>query len=357
MSKRFALGMVIYALVFLLIAAAGLWLLWGYMEAYEQSRPVNTIKAYVDSLTLEDLSDGSGSLLDTLDSNLQSREEAIRLIQESAAGSFSYAKKSAESTEDRQVYVLRSGRQVIGQFTISAGEPDKYGFRVWKVTEKSFDFSHLMGDPISVTVPADFTVYVNGTPLDSDYITQQDIPYSTLEEFYGDYALPTLVTYSADSFLVGCDVTVKDRNGESVEISEETDYNSLLPQCSKEDVAAIDKLMEEFLSRYVAFTSSSTGTASGNYNRLIRSLVPEGALAKRLYTAIDGLNYAQSIRDTIQNRTINQYADLGDGRYFCDMTYTVETVGKNGPVEMTYNMKVVMLQTSVGLRVESMTRY
>lgn len=357
MSKRFVTGMVIYALVFLMIVSGGLWLLWDFMEAYEQSRPVNTIKAYVNSLTPEDLSAGAGSLLDALDHNLQTREEAAQLIQESATGSFSYAKKSAESTETRQVYVLRSGRQVIGQFAITAGEPDKYGFRIWEVAEESFDFSHLMGESISVTVPSDFTVSVNGYLLDSSYITEQDISYNTLEEFYGDYPLPTMVTYTADSFLGNVAMTVADRKGNAIEITEDTNYDLLLPECSEEELEAIDELMEQFLTRYVAFTGSSSGTAGGNYNRLIRHLVPDGELAQRLYTAIGGLYYAQSLRDTITSTTVNQYAKLGNGRYFCDVSYVVETVGKKGPVEMPYNMKVIMLETDVGLRVEAMTRY
>lgn len=357
MSKRFVTGMLIYALVFLLIVFGGLWLLWDYMDAYEQSRPVNTIKAYVNQLTVEDLCEGSGALLDTLDGHIQSREEACQRIKDSITGEFSYAKKSSESSETKQVYVLRSGRQVIGQFAISAGEPDKYGFRVWEITEESFDFSHLLGESISVTVPSDFTVSVNGSVLDSGYVTQQDIPYATLEEFYGDYPLPTLVTYTADSFLGSYTMEVTDRDGNPVEITEETNYDPMLPACTDEEIEQIDELMKQFLERYVAFTGSSSGTAGGNYNRLIRHLVPDGALAQRLYTAIGGLYYAQSLRDTIEETTVNQYANLGNGRYFCDISYVVETVGKKGAVEMSYNMKIIMLVTDVGLRVEGMTRY
>lgn len=357
MSKRFVTGMLVYALVFLLIVSAGLWVMWDFIEAYEQSRPVNAIKAYVESLTPEDLSAGSASLLDSLDENLQSREEASRRIQESAVQTFSYAKKSAESTEDRQVYVLRSGRQVIGQFTITSGEPDKFGFRIWEVTEESFDFSHLLGESVSVTVPADFTVLVNGVALDEGYITQRDIPYSNLEEFYGNYPLPGLVTYHAESYLGEATLEVLDRDGNPVAITGETDYNLLLPGCTDKEKEAMDTLVAQFLEYYVAFTGSSSGTAGGNYNRLIRHLVPDGELAKRLYTAISGLYFAQSLRDTIQEMKVNQYASLGGGRYYCDITYVVETVGRRGPVQQSYNMKIIMLETDVGLRVEGMSRY
>lgn len=357
MNKRFVTGMLVYALVFLVIASVGLWVMWDYIEAYEYSRPVNAIKAYVDSLTPEDLSMGSADLLDTLDTHLQSREESSRLIQESAEQTFSYAKKSAESTENRQVYVLRSGRQVIGEFAITSAEPDKFGFRVWEVTEESFDFSHLLGESVSVTVPSDFTVLVNGAALDESYITAQGIPYACLEEFYGNYPLPSLVTYSADAYLGQATLEVLDREGDPIEITADTDYNLLMQECTEEEVAAIDTLAAQFLEYYVAFTGSSSGTAGGNYNRLCRYLVPEGELSKRLYTAISGLYFAQSLRDTIQETRVNQYASLGNGRYYCDITYVVETVGRKGPVQQSYNMKVIMLETDMGLRVEGMSRY
>lgn len=357
MRKRFALGMVIYALVFLALTAVGLKVLWNYIDAYEQSRPMNTVKAYVNSVTTQDMWDGSEGLLDTLDENVRSREDSRELIAQSASGALSYAKKSSESTDERQVYVLRSGRQVIGQFAITAGEPDKYGFRIWSVSDSSFDFGYLMGAPVSVTVPSDFPVSVNGNVLDSSYITESGLIYSALEEFYDDYQLPTLVTYTVDSFLGEITLEVADREGNPVAISEETDYNAFLPGCSQDALEALDPFVEGFLGRYVTFTSSANSSASGNYARLLKYLVRGSDLANRLYSAIDGLQFAQSNGDILQNIQVNRYADLGDGRYLCDVTYQVQTWGKKGAVETLNNLKLIIVETTDGLKVESMTRY
>ena len=49
----FALGMVIYAVIFLAITAAGLYVFWDFIETYERSRIKNTIDQYVAELTLE----------------------------------------------------------------------------------------------------------------------------------------------------------------------------------------------------------------------------------------------------------------------------------------------------------------
>lgn len=357
MRKGFVIGMVIYALVFLALVGFGLNYFWDYIDAYEQSRPINTVKEYVAQLTAEDMCEGSEALLAQLDTHIRSREESCQMITDSVSAAISYAKKSSESTDTKQVYVLRSGKQIIGGFTISAGDPDRYGFQRWSVTETHFDFSHLMGEAVSVTVPSEFTVSINGNVLDETYITESGILYDAVEEFYDDYELPTLVTYAADSFLGTLTLDVTDTEGNPVEITGETDLNQFLPGCSEQQITELDTFVNGFLGRYVTFTGSANDAASANYVRLKAYLVEDGELAKRLYTAIDGLNYAQSRGDTIQEITVHRYVDIGDGRYMCDVTYIVETIGTKGAVDTTNNLKLIILNTSDGLKVEAMTRY
>lgn len=357
MRKRFVIGMVVYAVVFLVIAGIGLAIFWNFIDAYEQSRPMNAVKAYVASVTEQDYYDGSEALLNQLDSNIQSRAEACGVIKASVTEPLSYAKKSGESTEDCQVYVLRSGKQVIGQFAITAGEPDKYGFRQWSVTESSFDFSHLLSERISVTVPSEYVVSVNGNTLDESYITEKDIPYTELEEFYDDYTLPTLVTYTVENFLGTLTLDTADAQGKPVTITPDTDWNDLLPVCDQSIGSEIEFLTKNFLYNYVVFTSSATGSVSYNYVQVIKYLVPNGELAKRLATAIDGLQYAQSWGDTIKEININRIIDLGEERYLCDATYIVETYAKAGLLRTENNVKLILANTEYGLRIEAMTRY
>ena len=357
MRKRFVLGMVIYAVVFLAIVGAGLTVLWNYMDAYEQSRPMNTVKAYVASVTADDFCEGSEDLLNQLDSHIQSREEACYIIRSSVTEPLTYAKKSGESSEDRQVYVLRSGKQVIGQFAITAGEEDKFGFRNWSVTEKSFDFSHLLGEAVSITVPEEYTVQINGAVLDESYITRSGIEYSALEEFYDDYTLPQMVTYTADNFLGVLSLEALDTAGNPVEITEETDMNSLLPICDQSVGDRLTQFSRDFLYHYVVFTSSSTGSVSYNYVQVTKYLIPNGDLAKRLATAIDGLQYAQSWADTLKEVKVNRIVDLGNYHYMCDLTYIVETYARAGLVQQTNNVKLILRESEYGLRIEAMTRY
>ena len=357
MRKRFVIGMVIYAVVFLMIAGAGLAIFWNFIDAYEQSRPMNAVKAYVASVTDQDLIDGSAELLNQLDTRIQTREEACDVIRSSITEDYTYAKKSRESTEDHQVYVLSSGKQLIGQFAITAGKADRYGFREWTVSEASFDFSHLLSESVSMTVPEEYSVQVNGNVLDESYITASGIEYTALEEFYDDYDLPTMVTYTAGNFLGNVQMEALDASGNVVAITEDTDMNSLLPSCEQKVADELTTFTKSFLNAYVVFTSSSTGSISYNYVQVMRHLVPEGELAKRLLTAIDGLRYAQSWSDTIQDIQINQLLDLGDGRYLCDVTYIIESYVKIGRIQTENLLKLIIVETESGPRVEAMTRY
>lgn len=357
MRKRFVIGMVIYAVVFLAIAGAGLTIFWNFIEAYEQSRPMNAVKAYVASVTEQDFCDGSEELLNQLDKHVQNKDEACKVICDSVTEPLTYAKKSGESTEDRQVYVLRSGRQVIGQFAIEAGEADKFGFRKWSVTETSFDFSHLLGESVSITVPEEYRVRINGAVLDENYITASGIEYTALEEFYDDYDLPEMVTYTASGFLGNMEMETLDPEGNLVTITEDMDMNSLLPVCDQTIGDQIDSLTRNFLYHYVVFTSGVSGSVSYNYVQVIKYLVPNGDLAKRLATAIDGLQYAQSWGDTLKDITINRMLDIGENRYMCDVTYNVETYAKVGLINTENKLKLIFTETEYGLRIEAMTRY
>ena len=55
MRKGFVIGMILYAVIFLALLSVGLVFFWNFMDAFEQSRPVNTVKAYVAELTKEEI--------------------------------------------------------------------------------------------------------------------------------------------------------------------------------------------------------------------------------------------------------------------------------------------------------------
>lgn len=354
-KSRFVMGMVIYAAVFLAVTAAGLGVLWKYMEAYELSRPRTAVADFVEQLTAEQIRLGCEDFLSQIDSNIQTPDQAFQAIQDSLTEEITYVKNGKDSTSDRQVYILRQGSQVIGTLAIRQESESAFGFTPWQVTEYSFDFAHLAGEGITVTIPEEYSLSVNGNILDESYIKKKDIPFPALEDFAGDFEMVTLVTYRLENYLGELPLEILDPAG--AKVTQEEDTNVWIPGCSEEEIRQLTPLLETFLKRYVAFAGSSNRNEGNNYYQLIKCLVPNGALAQRLYTALDGLQYAQSNGDTIREITVNHYYKVSQERYICDVTYMVETIGRNGAVMVENHLKVVFLQTEDGLKVEAMTRY
>ena len=82
--------------------------------------------------------------------------------------------ETKESDENTHVYALRCGKQVIGTMTMTRTGQQLGNFTAWEVADEEFDLSYLLSDPISITVPAEFSVYSLGNQLGSSYITRID---------------------------------------------------------------------------------------------------------------------------------------------------------------------------------------
>ena len=357
--KRFFLGLLIYSVVFLGLAFLGLNVFWDFIEAYELSRPKNTVEPYVQQLTPEQMAAADTELIDQIDHYIQSEEACKQFIASTLTEEITYAQNVAESNDTKMVYMVLHGGKAVGKVTLGAEAADEYGFTPWKVVNASFDFDYLMGSGASITVPHDFTVYASGVALDSSYITQDNIPYADLKSYYKDYKPPYMVTYTVDPILGDIQLTAKDRNGNDVTVDENTDLNVYMDNCTASELKAANDLLKPFLHSYVAFTSNSGGNTntSNNYYYLLNYLVSGGDMAARMYNALDGLYWARDTVSTITDIQFNHTVNLGNGHYLCDVTYTVQAeVYRDDPITVN-NAKVMLVQTAKGLRVESLIVY
>lgn len=361
-TLRFIIGMMIYAVIFLVAVGFGMAMFWNYMEAYEASRPSVAIDAYMEQLTPEHIVDSSSDLIDLVDHSIQSEEECRLVLLEAVSGDLTYARKASECTDTKQVYMIRIGRQVIGSFIIEAAEPDKYNFTPWKFVSESFDLSFLLTfENFKVTVPEGYPVTVNGITLDDSYVTDEvSEKFEVLKDYYKDYDLPMFVlkTYETGPFLGEVTLEVVDLEGNPFEYDPETfDPNVLINNCSANEESKLDTFMKEFLKRYVVFTGCANDAREANYARVIELVVKGSNLAKRMYDAIDGLQFAQSKGDEIASIVINHRVKLEEGCYLVDVTYLVNTTGREGVVQTTNNARIIVVEENGKFLVESLIIY
>lgn len=353
----FVIGMILYATVFLGLTGWGLSHFWDFIEAYELSRPGNTIDAYMAQLTPEYIAGRCGELIAQIDHNIQSEEVCRTVIADAVSEKITYAKKTSDCTDTKNVYVLRCGGRVIGQVELEPRSEEAYGFTPWAVTSDSFDLSFLLTQTVSATAPHDYPVYVNGALLDDRYIVETGMQYTALEEFIGEYELPYMVSYTAGPCLGSISLQITDPAGNPVTIGEGTDMNAFLDNCTESELSELDSFSREFVRLYVNFLTSRASNRYENYDSLTPYLVPGSDLAKRVKNALAGLEYGASRSDTIVSLTVNRNISLGNDRYLCDVTYVVDTAGYLQMIRTTNNAKIIVVKTEEGLKAETLINY
>lgn len=354
----FAIFMILYAVAVLGAAAWGLNKFWDYMDAYEVSRVKNTIEAYMEDLTPEYVCDRSGELIGSIDHHLQSEDACRQVILDFLSGGISYARKTSECTDTRNVYVLRSSGKVIGKVELVPQGEARYGFTPWAVREDSFDLSFLIGGTDTITVDHTMKVYAGEALLDERYVTATDLKYKAVEDFYGELKLPYKLTYTAGPILGDTVLHAVDAEGKLVIIEEEADLDPYLNNCSEADHKELDAFSRKFIDRYVGYLTSRKDNRWYNYEQLTPYLVEGSDLERRISNAFAGLEFGQSQSDTIVAFTCNYIIDLGDGKYYCDVTYEVDSLGTDDQLHRTVNHARLFLTRSSGtLKVEKLLSY
>jgi len=356
-TKVFPIVLAVYAALFLLIAGLGLGSFWNYLAAYEASRPENALIAYMESLTAQKILDADADLLDQVDPHIQTRQQAAQAALQSLNGEFRYIKDAKASVQGHYVYTLLCGKQVIGGFDLVQKKSVGYGFFSWEVFEKSMDLSYLLEDAVTITVPQEFSVVMNGNTLPEESITRKDIPYPLLKECYESYDLPYLVQYTAGPFIGKPDIEIRDGSCEAIAQEDLADPNSFLKHCDNTQTQRLTTAADAFLRKYIDFTCNTGKDPAGNLAALSPYILSGSSLQKRMHQALDGLNWVPDRGATLVSLKINRCLDIGNGRLLCDMTYVVNTLRHNGQPQSTTNCKVIFAESGGALKAETMLNY
>lgn len=358
-AHTFTLGMVLYALIFAAVGAVGLRFFWSFIDEYEKSRPNNAMDQYIQSLDDEHFKNLSAGFVATLDHKVQSEEESYACILSAVnGGELSYAKKSAESTEESLVYIITLDGSKLGRVVLTKEDDPTFGFSPWTVSGEEMDFSWLLSEK-NVTVPESWTVSCNGNVLDSSYLTGEETPYAMLEEFYDeDFSLPAMVSYHVDNFVGDISFSLSNEAGETVELADgEIDELLFTDNCTDKEKSEIKTIVDDFITNYVLFMSSANGFVWSNYSAVMQYVVPDSDLALRLAEAVEGQTYASSRGDDIVSIDLNNCMDLDGVNYYADVTYIVDTTGQKGVVQTTTNLKLIISETDSGLKVAAIASY
>lgn len=351
-------GLAIASGAFLILVGIGLVIFWNFIDAFEFSRPQRTIADYMESMTVEQLVKLDKETMKRWDGDLQDEADMITYA-ENQLQKITYAKNTKLSTDSKQVYMILSAGKRLGSVSMTVTGGDVFGFERWTVTETDIDVSFLLGETVSVTVPSQYKVYANGVLLDDKYMSNFDIPYEGLKEYYRKYDLPTLSTYTTGPILGTPQITVTDPAGNVLSPEQLTQACYIPDNCSDSKKEELEGYLDDFLYRYLRFTMGAGGQANlyYNYKMLKPYIKQDSVLWLRLEDSLDGLAWVLDRNATITDLKVNAMVDLGDDHYLCDFSYVVDARTYEGPMRNEANVKLIIDDTNEGLKAESMTNY
>ena len=351
-KPSFMRGLLAYAVFFLSIAVIGLVILFRFLDEYEKTRPERAVEQHMASFDIERIKVAEKDFLLSLDTNIQPPDVSFGIIREFLKPGVEEIKDPANSSDDVLRYVLKCGDIVVGFFELRQAEETAFGLRPWYVSNEDFDFSFMINRCDPITVPNDYKVFCNGYLLDDSYITQNNIEFDYLKDYYGfGYDLPHLCTYEIGEFLSDIDIEVLDETGSPAEpYNNNVQAEYLERYCDpakKPDVAAF---IPEFIDKYVAFTGSSKYNYRVNYYALESYLVKGGDLQVRTFNTMDSLIFGSYRNNVITDIEIKKILAFGNGQYMCDLTYFVDCWGVFGFVNTENVIKLIVQDTDAGLK-------
>ncbi len=345
-ARRFALGMIVYALTFIVFLALGLRVFWGYIDVYEKSQPNHAIDSYIQSFDSAHIRALSADFVSSLDHELQSEEDSYELIENLFKGDLRYSKNSVESTEDRLVFAIHSDGRLLG--TMALNKSGSGADTVWTVSDERFDFSDLRRSA-EILAPAEWKVFCGGRELGEDYVTETGIRYPSMEEAYDyGFSLPTLVRYEIGNYIGEPEISALDADGNEAQLQDDPGAYTLADRCTAEVRTRMADFTGRFLPLYIAFMSNTNHNAYDNYARVHPYLLPGSDLESRFYNAIVGQTWSHSKGDVLHDVVVNGVFEISGDKYLIDVDYQVDTTGNAGTVTSGAGMLIVAEDQGTG---------
>lgn len=344
-KKNFFRLMLIYGGIFLAVTAALLLFFAFYLSAFEASRPNTVAQRTVSAMEPEEIRELSESTVATLNHELMSEEDCYAYIGKLLTGAQTV--RSGGGDGGRIRYALRADGLTLGTLLLTPKGSGIFGFEEYSAELSDIDLAPLCGQT-RVSAPPDWTVLCDGKPLGAKYIADRQTHYRLLEEFYGGddaLPLPVLYTYDTGRYLVEPELEFRDADGKTVDDPQEEDF---LAKCPAADITGVSGVSEEFVKAYIEYASNVNNNITGNYYRLERIMVQDSTILKRIRYAIAGLGWASSRGEELRGIDFGRFAELGGGYYYCDLVFTVDTLGTKDVVTTKNGVKIIFLKAEDG---------
>ena len=351
-SGRFGRALLIYILIFALLASAVLVAFRQYLAAYEASRATTVLHRYLDACADGTLSYPWGLALGKIDSEQDGSSDSRIWAQEKIRNAT--IREQLGSSSEEKTYALYDENGVCFEtVTLRQTGKGRMGFPGWQVAEENVSLAPYTTS-VSLVIPEDYTVMLNGEALDPAFIVEKGIPYEALKPFENDIKTPPQKMKVQFGPVLGAgEVTVLDRKGQLVPEDQQNEF-CYLNTANAADRARVQAFAESYLAAYLPYADDLNGGGMSYFWDVYTLIVHGGELEARIRQAQDGFEYGNVQKIEILSVNLDCCTDLGGGRYFADFGYHIRTYGLHDPTEEDYRMRLLIVEENGALLAEQM---
>ena len=230
-QRRWRRFLLCWSLALLLIGAAACFVLYQYLTVYEDTRPEAVMDAFLENNDAESLLLAARDNVRLNLTEFENEEElyASYLQTIDTGRALSYRSSLSESDDNHLASIVRSGAYNICTVVLTPqGRSPGFGRHYWTVSEiRSAPITdNLPSVSVQIETLADQPAYLNGTLISDNYLTDDSIPISNLNDLEARMEHPpTAVLYTVGP-LYG-EVKVTDADGRSISPDETSDTEVL----------------------------------------------------------------------------------------------------------------------------------
>lgn len=333
-------GVIAYVLILLAVIPVSWFVLWQYLEAYEQSTTESAMEQYMSKNFAHELSASisaySREHADAYQSAAQISGELHHMF---TNGKWTYELEQSQHGEQNTIYALCYEEQKIGELQLHLAQKRVSGLQEWTHELPQFDFDQ-MGKTITVLAPHGCKVFLDGVEVPEEAISQPIATYPQIEAYEQLIESPEqLLCYELHPIFVNPAVEVCD--GFSVYRYPRADTYYVLPKCDMNTADSLMQIADEFTQAYMRLN-----TKIGGIWAVQQYVSPRTELYNKLSTQMTEEAFAQKEDGKLIDVEVSNFVYYGNAAT-CTTKYELKKENGN----RVGKMYIIMVNTEDGWRV------
>ena len=339
-SKKFWIGFLIYICILLVLCIVLYAYTWHAMKKYEASQPETLVSEYIDKLNSGDY---SSLTVESAGSRFEPDVDLNADLKNTLSGKkLTYATAGA-GTDTMTYYIEDENGEKYGEVTLRATSSRKFyailSISEWEI-ESTTAYAEAGDKKTKITIPENYTAYVNGVQLTADEQVGDPTPVDGVEYVAEYVTAPMVVTYEVSGLYNDPVITVNDNSGNPVDMSSYTDYTdinvSYAEQAMPQELIDYSYLVawsySNFFSRDLDGCSESTAC--------LQIYFPQGSyyidLAEQYRTG-DMWMYSGHETPVFENIAVSEYIPYNDSCYSVRISFDKSMLLKTGETRTEHN--------------------